>query len=151
DLPSERANPLSPMETSQAAGTRVPLSPIDHAWLRMDDPTNLMIINGVLVLGAPVTRERVGRLLKQRLLQVSRFRQRVVMGDGDPCWEDVAEVDLDAHLVEVTLPAPGGDAELAALVSEQMSEPLDLSRPLWRFLLVQGYGGGSVIFGRLHH
>src|SRR3954470_20175024 len=150
-FPLERAIPLSPAETSTAAPTRVPLSAVDHAWLRMDDPTNLMIINGVLVLGGPVTRERVGRLLTQRLLPISRFRQRVVLTGGDPHWESVPEVDLDAHLVEVTLPAPGGDAELADLVSAQMSEPLDLSRPLWRFLLVQGYGGGSVIFGRLHH
>jgi diacylglycerol O-acyltransferase len=142
---------LSPTETSQAASIRVPLAAVDHAWLRMDDPTNLMIINGVLVLGAPVTRERIGRLLKQRLLPISRFRRRVVLAGGDPHWETVPEVDLDAHLVEVTLPAPGGDAELADLVSAQMSEPLDRSRPLWRFLLVQGYGGGSVIFGRLHH
>ncbi|MFY9823672.1 MAG: wax ester/triacylglycerol synthase family O-acyltransferase [Thermoanaerobaculia bacterium] len=142
---------MSPTESSQAAGARVPLAAVDHAWLRMDDPTNLMIINGVLVLGAPVDRERIGRLLKQRLLPISRFRQRVVLTGGDPHWEGVPEVDLDAHLVEVTLPAPGGDAELAELVSAQMSEPLDLSRPLWRFLLVQGYGGGSVIFGRLHH
>ncbi len=142
---------MSPAETSTAAPTRVPLAAVDHAWLRMDDPTNLMIINGVLVLGAPVSRERVGRLLTQRLLPISRFRQKVVLTGGDPHWESVPEVDLDAHLVEVTLPAPGGDAELADLVSAQMSEPLDLSRPLWRFLLVQGYGGGSVIFGRLHH
>ncbi|HSS78639.1 MAG TPA: wax ester/triacylglycerol synthase family O-acyltransferase [Thermoanaerobaculia bacterium] len=142
---------MNPTENSKAASASVRLSAVDYAWLRMDDPTNLMIINGVLVLGAPVARERIGRLLKQRLLPISRFRQRVVLTGGDPHWETVPEVDLDAHLEEVTLPAPGGDKELADLISAQMSEPLDLSRPLWRFLLVQGYGGGSVIFGRLHH
>jgi len=142
---------LSATEQSRAAGAPVPLAPVDYAWLRMDDPANLMIINGVLVLGAPVARERVRRILEERLLPIPRFRQRVVMKGGDPFWETVPEVDLDFHLREVTLPAPGGDAELRALVSAQMSEPLDPARPLWGFLLVQSYGGGSVILGRLHH
>ncbi len=142
---------MSATDKSRAAGAPVPLAPVDHAWLRMDDPTNLMIINGVLVLGAPVARERVRRLLEQRLLPIPRFRQRVVTKGGEPFWEEAPEVDLDVHLQEVTLPAPGGDAELRALVSTQMSQPLDLARPLWGFLLVQGYDGGSVILGRLHH
>jgi WS/DGAT/MGAT family acyltransferase len=129
----------------------VPLSAIDHAWLRMDEPTNLMIINGVLVLGAPVARERIRRILEQRLLPIPRFRQRIVMQGGDPFWEEVPAVDLDAHLVEVTLPGTGGDAELRELVSEQMGEPLDLAKPLWGFRLVQNYRGGSAIFARLHH
>ena len=142
---------MSATDRSGAPAAPVPLAAIDHAWLRMDDPTNLMIINGVLVLGAPLDRERLRRLLGERLLPIPRFRQRVVMKGGDPFWEEVAAVDLDAHLVEVTLPAPGGDAELRDLVSAQMSEPLDLARPLWAFQLVQGYKGGSVVLGRLHH
>jgi len=142
---------LNTAENSKAAGASVPLSSVDYAWLRMDDPTNLMIINGVLVLGAPVARDRIARILEQRLLPIPRFRQRVVLTGGDPHWETVPEVDLGAHLVDVTLPGPGGDAELAELISAQMSEPLDLDRPLWRFLLVQSYSSGSVLFGRLHH
>ncbi len=142
---------MSATQQSRAASAPVPLAPVDHAWLRMDDPTNLMIINGVLVLGAPVARERVRRLLEQRLLPIPRFRQRVAMKAGEPFWETVPEVDLDVHLQEVTLPAPGGDAELRELVSAQMSQPLDLGRPLWGFLLVQNYNSGSVILGRLHH
>lgn len=142
---------MSATDKSGAPGAPVPLSAVDHAWLRMDEPANLMIINGVLVLGAPLARERLRRLLEQRLLPIPRFRQRIVMKGGDPFWEEVPAVDLDAHLVEVTLPAPGGDAELRALVSEQMGEPLDLAKPLWSFHLVQNYKGGSAIFARLHH
>ena len=142
---------MSATEQSGAPSAPVPLSAIDHAWLRMDEPSNLMIINGVLVLGAPLTRERLQQILEQRLLPIPRFRQRIVMKDGDPFWEEVPAVDLGAHLVEVTLPGPGGDAELRELVSEQMGEPLDLAKPLWRFLLVQSYKGGSAIFARLHH
>src|SRR4051794_18953835 len=100
--------PLSATDKSGAPGAPVPLSPVDHAWLRMDEPSNLMIINGVLVLGAPLAREHIRRILAQRLLPISRFHQRIVMKDGDPFWEEVPAVDLDDHLVEVTLPGPGG-------------------------------------------
>ena len=32
---------------------------VDASWLRMDDPTNLMVVTGVLVLDAPVPVDRI--------------------------------------------------------------------------------------------
>jgi diacylglycerol O-acyltransferase / wax synthase len=128
-----------------------PFSAVDHAWLRMDDPTNLMIINGCLVLERAIERERLKALLDRRLLSIRRFRQRVVRRNGNPYWEIDPGFDLDAHVVETTLPAPGDDGALREVVSELMSEPLGLDRSLWRFHLIDGYKGGCVIMGRLHH
>lgn len=135
-------------ETAEASE---PLSAIDHAWLRMDDPTNLMIINGCLVLGQPLERERLKALLARRLLPIRRFRQRIVNPKGGPRWALDPCFDLDAHVLEMDLPTPGGDEALREVVSELMSEPLDLDRPVWRFHLLHGYKGGSVVMGRLHH
>jgi diacylglycerol O-acyltransferase len=142
---------LSATDSGGPASAREPLLPVDHAWLRMDDPTNLMIINGVLVLGGPVARGRIQRLLETRLLPIPRFRQRVVKRRGATCWEAVPELDLGVHLLEVTLPGVDGDAELRDLVGALMSQPLDPERPLWAFHLVQNYKGGSVLLARLHH
>lgn len=128
-----------------------PLLPVDHAWLRMDDPTNLMIINGVLVLPEPVGLDRIRALLRERLLSIERFRQRVVMRDGSPFWEAAPGFDLDAHLFETALPAPGRDEELRQEINELMSRPFDPLRPLWSFHLFQNYRGGSVLLARLHH
>jgi diacylglycerol O-acyltransferase len=128
-----------------------PLSAVDHAWLRMDDPTNLMIINGCLVLESPLDRERLKGLLERRLLCIRRFRQRVVYRRGVPCWKLDPGFDLDAHVLDTDLPAPGDDKTLRQVVGSLMSEPLGLDRPLWRFHLIEGYRGGSVIMGRLHH
>jgi len=57
--------------------THEPLSGVDAAWLRMDEPTNLMTITGVLVLDAPMDVETFKALLEERLLGFVRFRQRV--------------------------------------------------------------------------
>lgn len=130
---------------------REPLSAVDHAWLRMDDPTNLMIINGVLVLDERIEMPTLRALLERRLLPIRRFHQRVVMRGGSPYWEEAPGFDLDAHLFETELPAPGGDGELRELVSGLMSKPFDLERPLWGFHLIHGYKGGSVVMARLHH
>ena len=125
---------------------------MDHAWLRMDEPANLMQINGVLVLDQPVDVERIKAIVRRRLLPIRRFRQRVVAGRGDhPRWEDDPAFDLDRHVLAASLPAPGDDGALAAVVGELMSTPLASDRPLWEFRLLQPYRGGCALLARIHH
>jgi len=130
-----------------------PLRSVDYAWLRMDEPANLMIINGVLVFDGPSDAERVRDVLRDRLLSIDRFRQRVVRPKQGmwPAWQTVPDFDLDHHLVEVTLPEPGDDAALSDFIGTSMGEPFDLARPPWVFYLIHNYQGGSALFGRLHH
>lgn len=129
-----------------------PLSAVDHAWLRMDSPDNLMIINGCLVLDLNLSRERLKSILEKRLLPIPRFRKRILYHKGDPHWELDPGFDMDAHVLESDLPAPGDDNALRGVVSELMSQPLKLDRPLWRFHILHGYkDGGSVLMGRFHH
>ena len=125
---------------------------MDHAWLRMDEPANLMQINGVLVLDQPVDVERIKEIVRRRLLPIRRFRQRVVAGRGDhPRWEDDPAFDLDRHVLAASLSAPGDDGALAAVVGELMSTPLASDRPLWEFRLLQPYRGGCALLARIHH
>src|ERR1700738_147666 len=131
-----------------------PLSSVDAAWLRMEDPTNLMMVTGILVFPEPLDHRRVRATLEKRLLSFDRFRQRVVeapFGIGPPRWVEDEKFDIDAHLHQVALPAPGDQAALQVLVGDLMSTPLDMSEPLWQFHLVGGYRGGSVLLARLHH
>lgn len=140
------------MAAAEAAEALEPLFAVDYAWLRMDDPTNLMIINGVLVLEGPIAPEDFRSILERRLVPIRRFRQRVVFRDGKPYWELDPDFDVASHLHAITLPAPGGDAELRELISGLMSEPFDARRPLWDFYLIGGYRGDRcVVLGRLHH
>ena len=51
----------------------VPMASIDAAWLGMEDPTNLMMVTGVLALAGPVDRKRLRLLLDRRLKPFGRF------------------------------------------------------------------------------
>ena len=131
------------------------LSSVDVAWYQMEDPTNLMMITGVFVFDGPVDFERLQATLDVRLVQrFRRFRQRIVAKRsrfGRPYWEDDPNFDLSSHLRRVALPSPHDRTALQAMVSDQMSTQLDFSKPLWQFLLIEGYGERSVLLCCLHH
>jgi hypothetical protein len=132
----------------------VALANVDSAWLRMDDPTNLMVVTGVLMLDQPVPPDRMREILKGRLLQFPRFRQRVTDGGsavGGQVWQEDGTFDIGYHLPIVDLPEPRDHRALERLVSSLMSQPLDASRPLWQFHFVPHYDGGSAIICRIHH
>lgn len=134
--------------------SRVPLSNVDTAWLRMEDPTNLMMVTGVMFFDTPMDFERLKATLEYRLLSFDRFRRRVIQPGlplSAPYWEDDARFDLDFHLKQITLPSPGDEAALQDVVSDLMSTQLDFSRPLWQMHLVENFGDGCALIARLHH
>ncbi|MFN2220217.1 MAG: wax ester/triacylglycerol synthase domain-containing protein, partial [Anaerolineae bacterium] len=87
------------------------LSSVDNAWLRMEEPANLMMITGVLVFGAPLDYERLKATIRKRVLRFGRFHQRIVRPIlGAPYWEDDPDFDLGYHVQLATLPPPGDQA-----------------------------------------
>jgi WS/DGAT/MGAT family acyltransferase len=132
----------------------VAMSSVDAAWLGMEDPTNLMMVTGVLTLDGKVDIKRLRILLDKRLAPFGRFHQRVVRPrtrGNLPHWKDEDKFGIDNHVSHVALPAPGGDRALRELVSELMSTPLDMTKPMWHVHLVDGYDGASVVVARIHH
>ena len=130
------------------------MSSVDAAWLGMEDPTNLMMVTGVMALDGPIDLKRLHLVLDRRLAPFGRFHQRVVRprSRGNlPHWEDDPNFDVENHVTHVALPAPANDAALRKLVSDLMSDPLDFSKPLWHMHVIDGYHGGSVILTRVHH
>lgn len=126
----------------------------DAAWLRMEDPTNLMMITGILMFDELIDYERLRAIIEQRLLSFDRFRMRVKnprTPNVAPEWEFDPFFNITAHLHRIALPAPGGKPELQALVSDLMSAPLDFTKPLWHFHVIENFNGGSALLGRLHH
>jgi WS/DGAT/MGAT family acyltransferase len=68
-----------------------------------------------------------------------------------PYWDDEADLDLGYHLQPISLRPPGDEAALRNVISEVMSTQLDSTRPLWQFHLVEEYGEGWALVGRVHH
>ena len=125
------------------------LSSADTAWLHMDRPTNLLVINSVLLFEEPVDWALFKQITQERLVdRYPRFRQRVVESRlplRPPKWEDDPDFSLEHHLHHLALPAPGDAAALQELVGDLMTMPLDRNRPLWHTYMVDGLGDGAAV------
>ena len=127
------------------------MSAVDAAWLRMDRPTNLMMIVGVIVFDSRVDFRRFRRTIGQRFLRFPRFRCRAVQDTVSARWEPDPDFDLDQHVTRIALPAPAGQAELESLVSRLAGTDLDRRRPMWQFHFVENFRGGTAVILRIHH
>jgi diacylglycerol O-acyltransferase / wax synthase len=127
----------------------------DAAWLHMDRPTNLMVVNSVMLFDEPLSLEQLAEVFESRLVaRYPRFSQRVehsFLPMQGPSWADDENFDLDRHLHHIGLPAPGDTAALQEVVGDLMATPLDPSKPLWDMYLIDGFGSGCALFTRMHH
>ncbi len=77
---------------------RTPVSRVDEAWLGMDESTNPMIINCVMVLADAVDYDEFLRILSKRLIaRYSRFSQRLIESRsylGRSYWQTDVHFDL---------------------------------------------------------
>ena len=139
------------MFEARSTNRREPMSKVDTAWLRMESATNPMMITGVMMFAAPVSTLQLKQVLAERFLAYPRFSRKAVLGKSGAHWEDDADFDLDWHVRFTALPGAADKRELENLVGELASTPLDHSKPLWQFHLVEDYRGGSVAIIRIHH
>lgn len=130
---------------------REPIAKVDAAWLRMESPTNLMMITGVIVLEPGVDLTRLTTVIQDRFLAFPRFRYKAVNRGGRSYWEEDQHFEITAHVRRTALPGKADKAELEELVSQLASTPLDHSKPLWQFHLVENYAEGPVLIPRIHH
>ncbi|MFN3702088.1 WS/DGAT/MGAT family O-acyltransferase [Thermomonas sp.] len=150
-----KPRPKRSREAPRRRPKREPMSRVDTAWLRMERPTNPMMITGVLMFAEPMSLAQLKRVIQQRFLAYARFRQKPVDGAAGAQWVEDENFDLDWHVRLSGLPGrPGRAAEKRALerfVSQLASSPLDPTKPLWQFHLVERYQGGSAVVARIHH
>jgi diacylglycerol O-acyltransferase / wax synthase len=123
------------------------LSSLDVSFLYLEEPPTAMHVGSVMVFAAPprgLDVERLVRHIGARIAFVPRYRQRVRAVPGrlaNPVWVDDESFDLHYHVRVATLPAPGGDEQLAELVARLQSRRLDRRRPLWEATVVEGLSG----------
>jgi hypothetical protein len=98
---------------AMAATPRERISGVDTAWLRMEQPTNLMMIVGVMMFEGRLDPEVVRKTIAARFLTFRRFRQRAVQDAAGAWWEDPGELDLAARRCRKAL-RPGRKARAGA-------------------------------------
>jgi WS/DGAT/MGAT family acyltransferase len=140
--------------------TRLPaierLGVLDAEFLHLEDERQQMHIAGLSIFeGPPPAQEEISRLFSAKLGLIPRYRRRIrflPLGIGRPLWVDDPHFDLSYHVRRTTLPAPGDDAALCALMGHLMSQLLDRSRPLWEAWIVDGLEGGRwALVSKVHH
>lgn len=136
------------------------LTGIDANFLYMETGATVGHVCGVALLEettstGPLTFEAVRAVVEQRLPQLPPLRRRLVevpLGIDRPWWADDPDFDLDFHVRELALPAPGGEQQLAEQVARIASRPLDRSRPLWELYLLSGLEGDRMaLMVKFHH
>ncbi|TXH68388.1 MAG: wax ester/triacylglycerol synthase family O-acyltransferase, partial [Lysobacteraceae bacterium] len=67
---------------------RETMSRVDTAWLRMERPTNPMMITGVLMFSEPVSLPHLKKVIEKKFLAYTRFRQKPVETPAGMAWQD---------------------------------------------------------------
>lgn len=138
------------------------LSGLDSFFVSLESPTNLLHVGAIAVLdpstappGSPPSYEALHRVVESRLHLLPPLRRRLLTVPGGfdhPRWVEDRPPDLQRHLLRGALPSPGGERELARYAADVLSRPLDRSRPLWEFHMVEGLEGGLIAgVAKIHH
>lgn len=155
------------------------LTPTDYGFLVHENPIEHMHVTGLATFKAGplatkdggINFEKLKKAVADVLHRVPMYRQKLmwieekkssVMGrvtgwiqpntEYPPVWVDDDQFDIDYHVRHTSLPRPGNDEQLKALLSQIMSRQLDRSRPLWEVYIIEGMAdGGFACVTKMHH
>ena len=144
------------------------LSPQDAQFLYMETRDNHIHVTAVAVFdpstvpGGEVVRFKdILSHIRSRLHMSPLFRRRLVRVPLEldfPYWVDDEHFDLEYHVHHGRLPKPGDWRQFCIQLSRFHARPLDLSRPLWEMLVIEGLDhidkfpeGCYAIATKLHH
>lgn len=137
------------------------LSSLDAQFLNAETATTLVHVGSLSILdpttapGGDLTIDDLRALMASRLHLVGPMRWRlheVPLGLDLPYWVEAADFDLDYHVRELALVAPGSDEQLGEQVARLAGRPLDRRYPLWESYLIHGLAGGrKALYTKVHH
>jgi WS/DGAT/MGAT family acyltransferase len=132
------------------------LSGLDASFIHLERAGAHMHVASVSIFEGPApTHAEFRDHIASRLHLVPRFRQKlrfVPLDQGRPVWVDDPHLNLDYHVRQTALPAPGSEEQLRNLASRIFSQQLDRTKPLWELWLVEGLHDGRFgIIGKSHH
>lgn len=135
------------------------LSALDALFLYMESPKTPMHVGSVTIFRPTAERadnfQRFREHTAARLDLLPSYRRRLKptpLNIDHPVWVIETDLDLDYHICHAALPRPGTMAQLRELVSRLHEVPLDRSRPLWQYHLIEGLENGAfAVYVKVHH
>lgn len=143
------------------------LSGLDSAFLYLETPRTPMHIGSIAIYDpstAPnsfVRFKDILNFIESRLHLAKSFRRKIAnvpLSLDYPYWIDDPDFDLEYHVRHIALPQPGDWRQLCIQASRLHSRPLDLSKPLWEFTVIEGLNnvpgvpkGSYAIVSKIHH
>ena len=111
--------------------------------------------------GGAVRFKEILQFVEDRVHRAKTFRQKlkeVPLGVDHPYWIDDPDFDIEFHIRHIALPHPGDWRQLCIQVARLHARPLDLSKPLWEFTVIEGLDnipnipkGSYAIVSKVHH
>jgi WS/DGAT/MGAT family acyltransferase len=132
------------------------LTGLDTSFLHMERAgAHMHVASTIIFEGQAPSHTEFRDHIASRLHLVPRFRQKlrfVPFDQGRPVWVDDPHLNLDYHVRQTALPAPGSEEQLRNLAARIFSQQLDRSKPLWELWLVEGlHDDRFAIVGKSHH
>ena len=143
------------------------LSGQDASFVYFETPATPMHIGSVGIYdpstapGGQVRFKDILHFIESRLGGARSFRQKLVRVPFDldhPYWIEDGDFDLEYHVRHIALPKPGDWRQLCIQVSRLHARPLDLTKPLWEFWIVEGLdnipglpAGSFALVSKVHH
>jgi WS/DGAT/MGAT family acyltransferase len=136
------------------------LTGVDASFLYMETGRSFGHVSGLGIFARPddpgwspyeVTRDRLG----SKLPELEPLRRRLVevpLRLDHPFWIEDPDFDLEFHVRDAGLPAPGTDDKLVQLVARLIGRPMDRAHPLWEVYVIEGLTDNRfAILTKLHH
>jgi hypothetical protein len=143
------------------------LSGLDTAFIHQESPRTPMHVSPVLIYG-PVAGssqsldiEVIRQTFENSLSKSPILTQKLLtipMGMDEPYWVTDKKFELDAHINEMSLPAPGNWKQLMTLLARLHARGLNMKKPLWEATFITGLDdingiptGSVALVLKIHH
>jgi diacylglycerol O-acyltransferase / wax synthase len=122
-------------------------NPIDAALLFLENTRTPFHVSSVSIYDpsscpdGPPSFEDIVEAIRRSLPAVKPFRRKIVRVPLDldyPYWVEDEDFDLEFHMRQIALPAPGNWEQFRTQVSRLISRPVDLSRSPWEMTVIEG-------------
>jgi diacylglycerol O-acyltransferase / wax synthase len=140
---------------------------MDEMFLFMETPRTpahiapFMVYDPSTAPGGRMTFKDILAAMERRLPLADCFREKLVrvpLGLDNSYWAKDDDFDLEFHVREVALPAPGNWRQFCTQAARIHSRPLDLTRPPWEMTVIEGLDnveglppGCFAIVMKVHH